>query len=117
MIKTLADQISKWLKESPKENEIPSIFVFQWQNWYQPGQIPELVNKTLEIQYLIVDPVNELDYMDNINLSIGSPTIKNIRIHDLDNNLPIDYDNLGKSIQEIIVAEIWKDYQKTKFSK
>ncbi len=113
MIKTLADQINKWLKNFTKENEIPNFFVLEWANWYQPGQSPELVNKVLEIQYYIIDPVNQIDYMD---LTIGSPTIKQIRIRDLQNDLLIDYDNLGKSIQEIIVGEIWKDYQKKKAS-
>jgi hypothetical protein len=113
MIKTLADQIDKWLKQFTKDNEIPQIFVLEWENWYQPGQFPELVKKVFEIQYIIVDPVQEFDY---IGVPIETPTIKHIKIRDLDNDSLIDYDNLSRFIQEGIVNEIWKDYQNKKMS-
>jgi|688.fasta_scaffold19039_8 hypothetical protein len=113
MIKTLADQINKWLKNFTKENEIPNFFVLEWANWYQPGQYPELVNKTLEIHYVMITPVTELYYMD---LTIGSPFIRDVKIRDLDNDSLVDYDNLSRYIQETIVNEIWKDYQKKKAS-
>jgi hypothetical protein len=109
MIRTLADQIARWLENFKGNEELPYKFTLMLSNCPENISVPH--DEAVTVFYNINNPMDDLAYFDMLTLTYG---ISHIKLQFQSVGQTLDFDLLPLPCQQEIIAAIWMDYRSKK---
>lgn len=111
MIKSLAEQIARWMSQIKKEENQLSHLTIEVVNWANPHDDMLPPDIKLEVFYCIDQIVTDVPFLEIVDVS---RQIKELKVYSGDDKMPLDFGTLPNYIQQEIVEEIWRDYRQQK---